>query len=219
MIGWKRGLVVAGLVGTMLVPSAAEAHPGRTDSSGGHTCRTNCPSWGLAYGQYHYHNGGVSSGGGSGGGSGGQSGGGSSTGGQTGGTQPSSPPVPKPDVGDEAADITIRVNGQVLALPTPARVKQNRTMVPMRAIFQALGATVNWDDATQTATGVRGPETVKVTIGSSTAWVNGLPQTLDVPPFLYGGSTLVPVRFVSEGLGAAVRWDEATRTIDIDLAE
>jgi len=40
--------------------SAVEAHPGRTDSNGGHTCRTNCESWGLEYGEYHYHNGGGS---------------------------------------------------------------------------------------------------------------------------------------------------------------
>ena len=39
-------------------PLIAEAHPGRTDSSGGHTCRTNCESWGLGYGEYHYHGGG-----------------------------------------------------------------------------------------------------------------------------------------------------------------
>jgi hypothetical protein len=49
--------------------STVEAHPGRTDGSGGHTCRTNCESWGLGYGEYHYHGGGASSSGGSSGGS------------------------------------------------------------------------------------------------------------------------------------------------------
>src|ERR671914_748006 len=44
-----------------------EAHPGRTDESGGHTCRTNCESWGLGYGEYHYHGGGGSTGGSTGG--------------------------------------------------------------------------------------------------------------------------------------------------------
>jgi hypothetical protein len=48
-------------------PPIAEAHPGRTDASGGHTCRTNCESWGLGYGEYHYHGGGGASSGSSGG--------------------------------------------------------------------------------------------------------------------------------------------------------
>jgi len=43
----------------MAFPSVTYAHPGRTDKYGGHTCRTNCPKWGLKYGQYHYHNRGV----------------------------------------------------------------------------------------------------------------------------------------------------------------
>ena len=42
----------------ILFPSYVVAHPGRTDSRGGHTCRTNCPDWGYSYGGYHYHNGG-----------------------------------------------------------------------------------------------------------------------------------------------------------------
>ncbi len=46
------------VLGLTTLASPALAHPGRTDSSGGHTCRTNCPSWGLSYGEYHYHNGG-----------------------------------------------------------------------------------------------------------------------------------------------------------------
>lgn len=51
------------LCGMLLLPSFANAHPGRTDSNGGHTCRTNCEKWGLEYGEYHFHNGGSSSGG------------------------------------------------------------------------------------------------------------------------------------------------------------
>ena len=44
------------IIFTLILPSMAFAHPGRTDKRGGHTCRTNCAKWGLRYGQYHYHN-------------------------------------------------------------------------------------------------------------------------------------------------------------------
>ena len=59
----KRIVLVTSLCGVLLVPSFADAHPGRTDANGGHTCRTNCEKWGLEYGEYHYHNGGSTSGG------------------------------------------------------------------------------------------------------------------------------------------------------------
>jgi len=54
--------VVCIMLGSLAFSQFSSAHPGRTDSSGGHTCRTNCESWGLEYGEYHYHNGGGSSG-------------------------------------------------------------------------------------------------------------------------------------------------------------
>lgn len=63
----KKIVLVTSLCGVLLLPSFANAHPGRTDSNGGHTCRTNCEKWGLEYGEYHFHNGGSSSGGSSGG--------------------------------------------------------------------------------------------------------------------------------------------------------
>lgn len=48
--------IILSLVSLFLFAPVAYAHPGRTDKKGGHTCRTNCPKWGLKYGQYHYHN-------------------------------------------------------------------------------------------------------------------------------------------------------------------
>jgi hypothetical protein len=63
----KTWLIILLILFLLVLPSSSfvEAHPGRTDSSGGHTCRTNCESWGLGYGEYHYHGGGGSSSGGS----------------------------------------------------------------------------------------------------------------------------------------------------------
>lgn len=87
-----------------------------------------------------------------------------------------------------------------------------RTMVPMRAIFEALGATVEWDGPSRTATGVLGDKTVAIQIDNTTAYVNGEAKTLDVPAKIIGGRTMVPARFVSESLGCSVTWDGETQT-------
>ena len=62
MYRWLWGLIVGALVVGVWLPADLSAHPGRTDSAGGHTCRTNCPSYGLAFGEYHFHGGSSSSG-------------------------------------------------------------------------------------------------------------------------------------------------------------
>jgi hypothetical protein len=88
-------------------------------------------------------------------------------------------------------------------------------MVPMRAIFEELGATVDWDGATQTVTGIRGNTTVVMRINERVMYVDGREVTIDVPPSLINGRTLVPVRVIAEGLGMGVVWDAASRTVII----
>lgn len=117
-----------------------------------------------------------------------------------------------------AAQPTVTVDGQALAFDVPPAVEQGRTLVPLRAIFEALGADVAWDAATQTVTGTKGATTVRLTIGSRTAFVSGQAVTLDVPGKIMGGRTLVPLRFVGEGLGANVAYDGATGRITIRSA-
>lgn len=106
-----------------------------------------------------------------------------------------------------AAQPTVTVDGQTLAFDVPPVVEQGRTLVPLRAIFEALGADVNWDPATQTVTGTKVATTVKLIIGSTTAYVSGEAVTLEVPGKIMDGRTLVPLRFVGEGLGANVVYD------------
>lgn len=89
----------------------------------------------------------------------------------------------------------------------------------MRGVFEALGAEVSWDGNTQTVTGVKGNKTVMLKLNSRDALVNGNPCTLDVPATAVNGRVLIPVRFVSESLGAAVEWDQATRTAIITGSE
>jgi peptidoglycan-N-acetylglucosamine deacetylase len=110
-------------------------------------------------------------------------------------------------------EVTIRVDGQKLNLAVPARVINGRTLAHVRAIAEALGATVEWEGTTQKVTIRKGGTTIEMTIGSTTAYVNGQPTTLDVAPYLVESRTQVPVRFIAETLGAAVGWDQESRTV------
>ncbi|MTI80826.1 MAG: MBL fold metallo-hydrolase [Firmicutes bacterium] len=107
----------------------------------------------------------------------------------------------------------VYVDGQELDVSTA--VENGTTLVPLRAIFQSLGASVDWDGNTQTVTANKGQITVKLQIGSDTAYKNGQVVPLRVPGKIINGSTMVPLRFVSESLGAKVDWDGATQTITI----
>jgi hypothetical protein len=109
----------------------------------------------------------------------------------------------------------ITTNGEAKALDVPAQIIDSRTMVPLRAIFEALGASVEWDDATKTVTSVKGDTTVKLTIGKAAITVNGADKALDVPAQIVDSRTLVPVRAIAESFGCEVGWDDATKTVTI----
>ncbi|MBS3889486.1 MAG: hypothetical protein KGZ92_09450 [Firmicutes bacterium] len=111
--------------------------------------------------------------------------------------------------------IRVVINGRPLALEVAPVVQNGRTLVPMRAIFEALGARIHWDDATSTVTAYRRERAIVLQIGGRTAWVNGPSRQLDVPPVIVGGRTMVPLRFVAEALGAEVAWQDAPPTVAI----
>ena len=112
-----------------------------------------------------------------------------------------------------AQDISVNVNGQDAAL-NPAPVERaGRVLVPLRGVFERLGATVVYANGQINAQGHG--NSVSLHIGSNSATVNGQPQTLDVAPFIIGASTYVPLRFVAQALGAHVNWDNGTRTVAI----
>lgn len=112
--------------------------------------------------------------------------------------------------------VTVMVNGRLLQSDVEPFIENGRTLVPMRAIFEALKAEVLWDAATETATAtLRGTE-VKITKNQTVAYVSGNPVTLDVPAAIKDGRFVVPVRFISESFGAKVEWIEARRTAMID---
>ncbi|MEC1947655.1 copper amine oxidase N-terminal domain-containing protein, partial [Schinkia azotoformans] len=110
------------------------------------------------------------------------------------------------------AQAKVEINGKIVNFSQPAVVKNGSTLVPLRGIFEALGAKVDWNQATQTVTGTKGDLTVKLTIGQKTAYVNGKAVQLAEPAQILNGSTLVPLRFIGESLGSQVSWDGARQT-------
>jgi len=90
-----------------------------------------------------------------------------------------------------------------------------RVFVPLRGVFESMGAYVDWDPSTQTVMASRSNKNVKLTIGDKYATVNGRTLLMDAPAFVRGGSTMVPLRFLTESLGADVQWAEADRTVNI----
>jgi peptide/nickel transport system substrate-binding protein len=114
-----------------------------------------------------------------------------------------------------APPIRVVVNGVPLVVDVVPVIRQGRTMVPMRPIFEALGAQVHWDEATSSIRAYRREDAIVLELGNTTAWVNGPEHKMDVAPIAMAGRTMVPVRFVSEALGAQVEWVEATRAVNI----
>ena len=86
----------------------------------------------------------------------------------------------------------------------------------MRDIFEALGLIVGWDGETKTVTGKKGVIDISLTIGKTKMLVNGAEQPLDVPAQIISGSTMVPLRAISNSVGCKVTWDQNTRTININ---
>ena len=118
-----------------------------------------------------------------------------------------------------ASGITVRLNGEALTFDQPPIIQEGRTLVPLRVIFEALGATVDWEQSTQTVTAVRDGVTVTMQIGSSVFYRNGQEFTLDVPARVVNNRTLVPARAVAESFGADVQWNQEAQTVFITTSE
>ena len=94
-------------------------------------------------------------------------------------------------------------------------MEDSRVLVPLRPVFEALGAKISWDEASKTVYAEKGEENISLVIGKPYININGKSKKLDVPPKIIEGRTFVPARAISEGLGATVTWDEAKRTVGI----
>lgn len=128
-----------------------------------------------------------------------------------------------------ASNVYVQLNGEIIDFTdsngnrVDAQIVNNRTMVPLRKIFELLGATVEWDNSTRTASAQKDDVSIKLQIDNPIAEVstNGITRKieLDSKPILINDRTMVPLRFISESLGKQVAWDAREQTaiiIDYD---
>ena len=120
--------------------------------------------------------------------------------------------IPQPS---QPTGIKVILNGKQLEFDVEPMLINSRTMVPMRVIFEALGAKVDWDGSTQTAIGETKKTTVKITIGKDYLLKNDNIVVLDSPAVVISGRTLVPVRAIAESLDCKVEWYGETQVVEI----
>lgn len=116
-------------------------------------------------------------------------------------------------------EISVKINGSLLSFDVPPQIINGRTMVPMRKIFETLGANVEWNDELKLATTKSAKGINMCGAGYRLMYVNGTPKLLDVPPMIIGGRTMVPARAISEAMGCDVNWNASTRTVSIVTTE
>lgn len=120
------------------------------------------------------------------------------------------------EISFKVGDSTLMINGSPVTVETPYIVGVGTTLVPLRVITEAFGATVTWVAETQEILLDYPEVSIVLQIGNKTATVNSHTETLPEPPVLSpAGVTMVPLRFISETFGAAVGYDEATASITV----
>ena len=113
---------------------------------------------------------------------------------------------------------TMAVGTETVTLDTPAYINaENYTELPLRAVSEAFGATVGWDDASRTVTIMMGQRIVSMTIGSKTMYINGTPVAMNTAPEITNERTFVPVRDLANALGITkIDWNEASATVTLN---
>ncbi|HZD60115.1 MAG TPA: stalk domain-containing protein [Anaerolineae bacterium] len=120
---------------------------------------------------------------------------------------------------DPSYDLLIYVNDQLLYSDPPAFIYQGHTLVPVRPLFEQIGATVTWDSISKRVVVDHPNANIIITAGDNLALINYKPVILDTPPILVRGTTFIPLRFVAEGLGAGIEWNNTLRTVDVTLPD
>lgn len=109
------------------------------------------------------------------------------------------------------------VNEKEVAIKPAPQIIGGKTLVPLRAVADAFGATVNWDANSKTASIILRDKTILITLDKDTAMINGAPAPIGSKAILLGGRVMVPFRFIAEALGAKVDYNNETRTITLSL--
>lgn len=114
-----------------------------------------------------------------------------------------------------ASAVGVNMNNTPVVMDTEPAVVNGRTLVPMRPIFEGLGAEVEWDGATKGITASRGDKTISLYLNDTVAYINGESHQLDTPAVLINGRTMVPARFVAESLDCFVFWEPYEKCVSI----
>lgn len=188
----KLVLFITMLTLFMATSLTANAHPGRLDSNGGHNCSKKSQDKGLCSG-YHYHNKG------------------NEVEASTNINKKKPTPQSKPE--PVLTTVDVYINNVKQNYNPSAYIKNGTTLVPMKAIFVSLGATVTYDNATKKVTAHKDNKKIVIGIGNKKVYVNSNGVTtainLNHAAEIYKGTTMVPLRFVSETLGAGITFDGA----------
>lgn len=113
--------------------------------------------------------------------------------------------------------IPVYVNNSMVNFDFQPAIISDRTLVPIRAIFEKMGAVVEWDDKIRTVRATRGDRVIEIPINSKIIKVNGVEKEIDVPAVIMQDRTLVPVRVISESFGAEVTWNGEERAVYIEF--
>ncbi len=116
---------------------------------------------------------------------------------------------------EQARETLVLIDNLPVSFDVQPVIQNGRTLVPFRAIAEALNISVNWDGAAQTVEATDGITRVILQIGSKNASKNGAAISLDVPPVILDGRTLIPLRFFSEAFNCDVLWDPDTYRVEI----
>ena len=114
-----------------------------------------------------------------------------------------------------ASAISVTVDDVPLVLDVEPAVVNGRTLVPMRPIFEALGAEIEWDNASKGITAYKDSKTINLYLNDTLAYINGASYVLDTPVVSIDGRTMVPARFVAESLDCQVFWDNSAKCVSV----
>ncbi len=115
-------------------------------------------------------------------------------------------------------NIRVLVDGKEISFDQPPVIKNNRVLVPLRGVLEAVGTEVVWNSKSRTVVAKRGYRMFSVGIGKTRALTNIREVDMDVPPLIINNRTMIPVRFAAESIGTDVEWDGSTRTVKISTA-
>jgi hypothetical protein len=114
-----------------------------------------------------------------------------------------------------ATPIKVYVDNNEIQFDQSPVIKNGRTLIPFRPVLEHIGAYVSWNGATKTVTAKYNEKTISMKINDHYAYVNGVKTKMDTAPIILNGRTLIPLRFISESLGAEVHWNATEKLVDI----